>query len=584
VTRTASRAYPISGGTLTVTRDGKTAVAADPDRGRVFLANLDTKDVRSVLLDENDELGRVVEGDAGIVYVVARRSGVIVRIDVATGAAQRFAACNAPRGIAFDATQKQLHVTCASGLLVSLDPTTGAVVGKVSVALKDGQSGKLIVKDDLRDIVMVKDTMVITRFRSAEILTVDATGNVTNSQVASPANFSGRVGPSTLAFRAVAKGNSGVVVVHQSSSETVLGTGLGAYYGGNCGGSVADTFMTEVSGAGTSYANPQTYPLGGATGPLDVAISPNGERTAVIATGNSWALASSVKTQSQAVVALQAQRPTLQVIDSSSTGSVAGCWDQQSKKLDEPGEAVAVAFDGNGQYIVQYREPAKLILEDQSQIVHQILLSTDSRFDTGLALFQVNSGGGIACASCHPEGGVDGHVWKFDKFGDRITQPLQGKVSARAPFHWSGDLANWDNLIDEVMMKRMAMPLKPTTEQSQALLSWLDTIPNAAHPDDLDVATVARGRAIFEDTTVGCLTCHSGAMFSDNKQHDVGTGGTFIAPSLVGVGSRAPLMHNGCAATLEERFGYCGGGDAHGKTSQLSVSQRDDLITYLRSL
>ena len=57
VTKSASRAYPISGGTLTVTRDGKTAVAADPDRGRVFLADLATKSVRSVVLDENDEAG-----------------------------------------------------------------------------------------------------------------------------------------------------------------------------------------------------------------------------------------------------------------------------------------------------------------------------------------------------------------------------------------------------------------------------------------------------------------------------------------------------------------------------------------------
>ena len=105
MTKSASRAYPISGGTLTVTRDGKTAVAADPDRGRVFLTDLATKSVRSVVLDENDELGRVVEGEAGIVYVVARRGGSIVRIDVATGTAQRFPVCSAPRGVAYDAAQ-----------------------------------------------------------------------------------------------------------------------------------------------------------------------------------------------------------------------------------------------------------------------------------------------------------------------------------------------------------------------------------------------------------------------------------------------------------------------------------------------
>jgi mono/diheme cytochrome c family protein len=592
VTKSASRVYPISGGTLTVTRDGKTAVAADPDRGRIFLADLTTKDVRQVVVEENDEVGRVVEGDPGTVFVVARRGGVILRVDLATATAQRLPVCNAPRGIAYDATQKQIRVACASGLLVSLDGQTGAVTDKVSVHQGDGNTA--IVKDDLRDIVIVKDTtaigtapskMVITRFRSAEIMTVDSTGNVIESKAPNPINFSGRVGPSTLAFRAVAKGDTGgAMVVHQSSSETVLGTGLGAYYGGNCGGSVADTFVSELFSPAFSL-NPITTGLRGATGPLDIAISRDGARTAIVSTGNSWTLASSKSPSTNpAVVPLQAQRPTLEVIDGSVTGIDGQCWDQRAQTLNEPGEAVAVAFDANNKYIVQYREPAKLILEDQGQVVKQIMLSTDSRFDTGLALFHVNSGGGIACASCHPEGGVDGHVWKFDQFGDRITQPLQGRVSERAPFHWSGDLANWDNLIDEVMMKRMSMPLKPNEDQSKALLSWLDTIPNPNRPDGLDETAIASGRAIFQDAKVGCTTCHSGAILSDNQLHDVGTGGTFVTPTLMGVGSRAPLMHNGCAATLADRFGPCGGGAMHGATSQLSDAQRSDLMTYLKSL
>ena len=64
------------------------------------------------------------------------------------------------------------------------------------------------------------------------------------------------------------------------------------------------------------------------------------------------------------------------------------------------------------------------------------------------------------------------------------------------------------------------------------------------------------------------------------------TGGAFVAPTLVGVGSRAPLMHDGCAATLDDRFtnAKCGGGDAHGNTSRLSVTERGDLITFLKSL
>jgi hypothetical protein len=56
-------------------------------------------------------------------------------------------------------------------------------------------------------------------------------------------------------------------------------------------------------------------------------------------------------------------------------------------------------------------------------------------------------------------------------------------------------------------------------------------------------------------------------------------------PSLIGVGYRAPLMHDGCAATLLDRFTpECGGGDNHGRTSQLSANDLNDLIAYMQSL
>ena len=65
----------------------------------------------------------------------------------------------------------------------------------------------------------------------------------------------------------------------------------------------------------------------------------------------------------------------------------------------------------------------------------------------------------------------------------------------------------------------------------------------------------------------------------------MGTGGLFEVPSLRGVGLRLPLLHNGCADTLEERFDpACGGGDQHGTTSQLSATEIADLVAYLGSL
>ena len=72
-------------------------------------------------------------------------------------------------------------------------------------------------------------------------------------------------------------------------------------------------------------------------------------------------------------------------------------------------------------------------------------------------------------------------------------------------------------------------------------------------------------------------------LFTNNRREAVGPS-LFKVPSLVGVGGRAPYMHDGCAATLRDRFGACGGGDKHGHTSQLSETELGDLIAYLESL
>ena len=89
---------PLSGGTLRVLDDGKTAVATDPDRDNVYIADLTGPTLLStVALNAGDEPGRVVEDAAGHVHVLARRGGAVVAIDPATGTIlDRRAVCPAP--------------------------------------------------------------------------------------------------------------------------------------------------------------------------------------------------------------------------------------------------------------------------------------------------------------------------------------------------------------------------------------------------------------------------------------------------------------------------------------------------------
>jgi cytochrome c peroxidase len=261
------------------------------------------------------------------------------------------------------------------------------------------------------------------------------------------------------------------------------------------------------------------------------------------------------------------------------TGFVDTCTTPSATGID--GEPTAVAWWGN-RIVVQSREPAQLQIIDGMMVTNTIPLSDDSRADTGVALFHMNVGTGISCSSCHAEGNEDGRTWSFASLGQRRTQPLAGGVMSRAPFHWDGTLETFHSLVDEVMVSRMSA-VRPNETQETRFASWVDTIAAPARAW-VDPEAVARGQTLFNDATVGCSGCHNGPQLTNNRSFDVGTGGIFQVPSLIGVAARAPYLHNGCASTLEGRFGPCGGYDQHGVTSHLSEAQVDDLVTYLESL
>ncbi len=567
--RAKTKVAPVAGGTLLVTKDGH-AIASDPDRDLVHVVDLAKQKVVSVALEAGDEPGRVVEGAAGTVYVVARRGGVVAAVDTAQGTAQRIPVCAAPRGVAYDAALSRLYVACRSGLLAVVDTTTNAV------------SARHHLDGDLRDVLVSGDNLVLTRFKTAEVLVVSRDGDVLRRSQPVVHSLNGASITPAVAYRALSLPKGGVLVGHVDASNTTLPSGAGAYYGAFCGGSVADVSVTAIdpySGAdGQTLTTLAATALGGATGPLDVAVAPDGVRIALLATGNSWS-----PTNITAHPANLWLTSTSQVKAGTVGTSCSGIGSTDPKStVTTTGEPVAVAFDANGRWVVQSREPAQLQLEDGGIIS----LAADSRFDTGFAMFHMNTGGGIACTSCHPEAGEDGHTWNFS-IGPRRSQTLEGGISHRAPFHWSGDLTTFSDLVDEVMLKRMSLTATVDQSQRDALRDWIDSVPKAATADDLDTAAVERGKALFQSEQLACATCHIGPDYTDNLPHDVGTGpkGTaFITPSLVDVNVRAPLFHDGCAVTLAGRFGPCGGGDKHGVTSQLTRADEADLVAFMQSL
>jgi mono/diheme cytochrome c family protein len=271
----------------------------------------------------------------------------------------------------------------------------------------------------------------------------------------------------------------------------------------------------------------------------------------------------------------------------------AGC--VTPRQISVQGQVTAVAFNPSptarqrlALFAVQTREPAGIqVFADETGTSRSVLLGGESVFDTGHELFHRDAGAGIACASCHAEGGEDGRVWRFDPIGDRRTQAVHIGLKGTEPFHWDGDMTSFTVLIDEVMVRRMGGPPESDARKS-ALKGWLFSLRPPAPILAATDARVVRGQALFASPEVGCASCHAGAVMTTNQNAYVGTtdrGHVLQVPSLRGVAFRGPFLHNGCAATLRDRFDPgCGGGDQHGRTSQLAEPELDDLIAYLESL
>ena len=584
----------ISGGTLAILPDGVTAVAADPDRDTIAVANLTTSTLTaSIALQPHDEPGRLVADAAGHVHVILRRGGALVTIDPVAGTIlARRAACPIPRGVAYDPATDLVHVACMGGELVSFPAAGGAATRTVQLPR------------DLRDVVVDGDTLLVSQFRSAQVLVVDSNGNLT-STITLPvyADPSARLGDAftpSAAWRMRAQPGGGAVLLHQrgTTGTVMVGggkgvPGVGGASGTSSGYGSSDPCAGLVHPALTpitpGMSPPITPPIPGMVLPVDFAISSDGGKVAVVAAANAHNLVvqslfvssySDVTDHSHFTCCpdgVHGPFPAGPMINPTNCPIPPA---PPSTCPQPRGEAEAVGFDGTNRIIVQTREPATIQIPEVGVVIP---LSDVSRADVGHEIFHANTGNGIACASCHIEGQEDGRTWNFDTEGPRRTMTVAGGISGRAPYHWDGDLASFSDLVTTVYNQRMGGP-GLVMFQVTATQSWMNAIPSLPGPVS-DPDAVARGQAVFTDSTHGCALCHNGAQLTDDRANvDVGTGGAFKVPSLIGLAYTAPYLHDGCAATLADRFGPCGGGDLHGVTSTLTQAQLADLVAYLDSL
>ncbi len=342
----------------------------------------------------------------------------------------------------------------------------------------------------------------------------------------------------------------------------------------------------------SSFSTPVNFPRA-------IALSPDGKTAYVVLAGSDAVMGIDVTTPEKA--------------------KLLGFW-QTGKNP----RGIAVSQDGSRAYVMNYlsRDVSVLDLTDTSKrpVIATVSVTRETlelELLRGKILFnnandpRMSHLGWMSCASCHFDGGVDGTTW-LSPDGPRQTQPLWN-LQDTAPFHASATR-------DEV---------QDAEKDIETLLDGVGLAPGAALPElgeangnrstDLDslarfvlegirvpMARVIpsqqeeRGRDVF--LKAGCQQCHSGTHWTistlpsslssssgveiTSALRDVGTATSndvlgqngFDVPTLLGVSSSAPYLHDGSATTLEDVL------KNPNHVSPLSETERAELTVFLEGI
>jgi len=197
-----------------------------------------------------------------------------------------------------------------------------------------------------------------------------------------------------------------------------------------------------------------------------------------------------------------------------------------------------------------------------------------------------------SCASCHPGGArVDGLNW--DLLNDGLGNPKNTKsllyAHSTPPAMATGIRKDAETAVRKGISHILyAVIHEKDIEAIDSYLKSLKPLPSPYLIDGELSKAAKRGQKVFKQAK--CSSCHSGTMYTDMNQYDVGTGkgfekdAKFDTPTLIELWRTAPYLHDGRAATLKDVLTRFNPKGMHGKTSKLTENQLDDLVEFILSL
>ncbi|MHA1599763.1 MAG: cell surface protein, partial [Alphaproteobacteria bacterium] len=209
-----------------------------------------------------------------------------------------------------------------------------------------------------------------------------------------------------------------------------------------------------------------------------------------------------------------------------------------------------------------------------------------------------------SCATCHPaDARPDALNW--DLLNDGMGNPKNTKsllLAHQTPPAMMLGVRDSAEVGVRAGIKYIQFAVRPEADAAaiDEYLKSLKPMPSprlVRRPDSGALAlnkAAENGKVLFQ--AAGCVSCHSGPLATDMGSYNVGTGkarqegderepeDTFDTPTLVESWRTAPYLHDGRAATMRDVVTEFNKEDLHGRTSDLTGEQIDELCEYVLSL
>lgn len=547
--------------------------------------------------------------DGATLYVTGERSGALYAIDLASREIRSVAVCSEPVGIAVSPDGDSAFVACSQDDAVARISTAGlAVSGRVAVPHEpwglawSPTDGSLLATHFLGMGVTAIDPVALTVRATWTLPDTQPRGDrrLAHGQVRGLYDVAARPGTDELWIAHVMLGTDTAQPVLDFES-TVFPS------------------LSVLHADGTYHATLSTdaLALAGTDGTFgDIVSGPH-----AIAFTSDGALALVVDTNSEDVLAVDAGREVevelLRPLPGHMPEGIALAPDESVAYIDErnTGDIAIVRIDRTGDRVALAVDGAPIPRFAPDPMPAELRLGQHMFYSANSDETPITKNHWVACASCHLEGRSDAVTWRFAQ-GPRDTPTNAGGMLGTGFLFRTADRNRVQDYWHTINIEQGGT-FDPADQAAllDAITAYVNLGIPVPVPPTTDPALVAAGRAIFERPDVGCRGCHTGPRFTDSgagnptldlggpvQLHDVGTCVTapypdvahadleghareackFDTPSLSGLASTPPYLHDGTASTIRDVLELTRG--KMGNISSLSAADEDALVEYLRSL